>query len=160
MVPCHPVLIIGSLSLQGQRMAMDRLFLLMKEKAASDLFIAVNSPIHVKIDGKLIAVNQQKLDQTAIMNLLREVISPEKIAELERENELNIGIPVAGVGSFRLSAFRQRGSISVVLRYIPGEISALDTLGPPEILTKRGLETRGTLLGVDLTGHGKRTQKP
>lgn len=138
-------------------MAMDRLFLLMKEKAASDLFIAVNSPIHIKIDGRLVAVNQQKLDQTAIMNLLREVISPEKIAELERENELNIGIPVAGVGSFRLSAFRQRGSISVVLRYIPGEIPPLNTLGLPEVLTKLVMEKRGLLLIVGSTGSGKST---
>src|SRR3546814_12022980 len=101
MVPCHPVLIIGSLSLQGQRMAMDRLFLLMKEKAASDLFIAVNSPIHVKIDGKLIAVNQQKLDQTAIINFLREVISPEKLDKQDRENTPNIGIPFTGAGRSR-----------------------------------------------------------
>ncbi len=138
-------------------MAMDRLFLLMKEKAASDLFIAVNSPVHIKIDGKLIAVNQQKLDQTAIMNLLREVIPSEKIAELERENELNIGIPVAGVGSFRLSAFRQRGSISVVLRYIPGDIPALNTLKLPEILSKLVMEKRGLLLVVGSTGSGKST---
>lgn len=153
----HPALSIESLSLQGQRMAMDRLFLLMKEKAASDLFIAVNSPIHIKIDGKLIPVNQQKLDQTAIMNLLREVISPEKIAELERENELNVGLPVAGVGSFRLSAFRQRGSISVVLRYIPGDIPALNTLGLPDVLSKLVMEKRGLLLVVGSTGSGKST---
>jgi twitching motility protein PilU len=51
-------------------MAMDRLFLLMKEKAASDLFMAVNSPIHIKIDGKPVPINQQKMDQPYIMTLL------------------------------------------------------------------------------------------
>ncbi len=138
-------------------MAMDRLFLLMKEKAASDLFIAVNSPIHIKINGSLMPINQQKLDQKAIMSLLAEVVPAAKMEELERENELNIGIPVAGVGSFRLSAFRQRGSISAVLRYIPGEIPALDTLNLPFALATLIMEKRGLLLVVGSTGSGKST---
>lgn len=138
-------------------MAMDRLFLLMKEKAASDLFIAVNSPIHIKIDGQLVPINQQKLDQNAIMSLLGEMVSAAKLEELERENELNIGIPVAGIGSFRLSAFRQRGSISAVLRYIPGEIPALDSLQLPPVLADLVMEKRGLLLVVGSTGSGKST---
>ncbi|RBA24173.1 PilT/PilU family type 4a pilus ATPase [Herminiimonas fonticola] len=138
-------------------MAMDRLFLLMKEKAASDLFIAVNSPIHIKINGSLMPINQQKLDQKAIMSLLAEVVPAAKLEELERESELNIGIPVAGVGSFRLSAFRQRGSISAVLRYIPGEIPALDTLNLPFALANLIMEKRGLLLVVGSTGSGKST---
>ena len=138
-------------------MAMDRLFLLMKEKAASDLFIAVNSPIHIKIDGQLVPINQQKLDQNAIMSLLGEMVSAAKLEELERENELNIGIPVAGIGSFRLSAFRQRGSISAVLRYIPGDIPVLDTLQLPPVLADLVMEKRGLLLVVGSTGSGKST---
>jgi twitching motility protein PilU len=138
-------------------MAMDRLFLLMKEKAASDLFIAVNSPIHIKIDGHLVPINQQKLDQNAIMSLLGEMVSAAKLEELDRENELNIGIPVAGIGSFRLSAFRQRGSISAVLRYIPGDIPALDSLQLPPVLADLVMEKRGLLLVVGSTGSGKST---
>lgn len=138
-------------------MAMDRLFLLMKEKAASDLFIAVNSPIHIKINGSLMPINQQKLDQKAIMSLLAEVVPAAQMEELERENELNIGVPVTGVGSFRLSAFRQRGSISAVLRYIPGEIPALDTLNLPFALATMIMEKRGLLLVVGSTGSGKST---
>lgn len=138
-------------------MAMDRLFLLMKEKAASDLFIAVNSPIHIKINGNLMPINQQKLDQKAIMSLLAEIVPAAKLEELERENELNIGIPVAGVGSFRLSAFRQRGSISAVLRYIPGEIPALNSLALPPVLADLVMEKRGLLLVVGSTGSGKST---
>ncbi|MDO8306029.1 PilT/PilU family type 4a pilus ATPase [Herminiimonas sp.] len=138
-------------------MAMDRLFLLMKEKAASDLFIAVNSPIHIKINGNLMPINQQKLDQKAIMSLLSEVVSKEKLEELEQSNELNIGIPVAGIGSFRLSAFRQRGSISAVLRYIPGEIPALGSLSLPTVLADLIMEKRGLLLVVGATGSGKST---
>jgi twitching motility protein PilU len=138
-------------------MVMDRLFLLMKEKKASDMFMAVNSPIHLKVNGHLLPINQQKMDNPTIMALLAEVVNSARLQELERDNELNIGIPVTGVGSFRLSAFRQRGSISAVLRYIPGEIPALDSLHVPSILADLIMEKRGLLLVVGATGSGKST---
>ncbi|MFI4940951.1 MAG: PilT/PilU family type 4a pilus ATPase [Burkholderiales bacterium] len=138
-------------------MAMDRLFLLMKEKEASDMFLAINSPIHIKVSGQLLPINQQKMDSASIMALLNEVLSAERMAELEREDELNMGIPVPGVGSFRLSAFRQRGSFSAVFRYIPYQIPALNTLHLPPILSELILEKRGLLLVVGSTGSGKST---
>jgi twitching motility protein PilU len=138
-------------------MVMDRLFGLMKEKEASDMFMAVNSPIQIKVSGQMVAINQQKMDNTTILGLLAEVVSAEHLTKLERENELNMGIPVAGIGSFRLSAFRQRGSISAVLRYIPYQIPALASLYVPMILGDLILEKRGLLLIVGATGSGKST---
>jgi twitching motility protein PilU len=138
-------------------MAMDRLFQLMRDKSASDLFLSVNAPVQVKINGKLIPVNQQKMDQAAIRTLLAEVVPEEKLKELDRNNELNFGIPVQGVGNFRLSAFTQRGCTSAVLRYIPTEIPPLDDLGLPAILSDLVLEKRGLLLVVGATGSGKST---
>jgi twitching motility protein PilU len=138
-------------------MVMDRLFLLMKEKKASDMFLAVNSPIHIKVNGNLIPINQQKMDNTSIRSLLSEVISTERFQELEHDNELNVGIPVVGVGSFRLSAFRQRGTISAVIRYIPTDIPHLNSLYVPPILSELIMEKRGLLLVAGATGAGKST---
>ena len=138
-------------------MAMDRLFVLMKEKQASDMFLAVNSPIQLKINGMLVPINQQKMDQAYILALLNEVVPAARMHEFERDNELNIGIPVTGVGSFRLSAFRQRGSVSAVLRYIPSHIPELATLRVPSILSELILAKRGLLLVVGSTGSGKST---
>jgi twitching motility protein PilU len=138
-------------------MAMDRLFQLMKDKGASDLFLAVNSPIQVKLNGNLIPINQQKMDNAAVLALLGEVVSAEKMKELERNNELNMGIPVAGIGSFRLSAFTQRGSTSAVIRYIPANIPPIEDLHIPAILSELILEKRGLILVVGATGSGKST---
>ncbi|MGZ3240601.1 MAG: PilT/PilU family type 4a pilus ATPase [Burkholderiaceae bacterium] len=138
-------------------MAMDRLFALMKEKEASDMFLAINSPIQLKINGNLVPINQQKMDQATIMALLGEVVSLEKIKELEKTNELNMGIPVAGIGSFRLSAFRQRGSVSAVLRYIPVIIPKFEDLHLPPILMEIIKQKRGLILVVGATGSGKST---
>lgn len=138
-------------------MVMDRLFVLMRDKNASDLFMAVNSPIHLKINGQLVPINQQKMDNASIMNLLTEVVASNRLEELERENELNIGIPVKGVGSFRLSAFRQRGSTSAVFRYIPSGVPELHTLFVPPVLADIIMDKRGLVLVVGATGSGKST---
>ena len=138
-------------------MAMDRLFHLMKEKNASDMFFAVNSPVQIKINGNLIPINQQKLDPENIDALLGEIASKEQMAELMRENELNMGISVPNLGRFRLSAFRQRGTISAVFRFVPAVIPQLDDLGFPPILAELIMEKRGLLLLVGATGSGKST---
>ncbi|MBC3884996.1 PilT/PilU family type 4a pilus ATPase [Undibacterium sp. FT31W] len=136
---------------------MERLFQLMKEKHASDMFFAMNSPVHLKINGNLLPINQQKMDQGNILSLLSEVVSPEHLEVLERENELNIGIGAPGIGRFRLSAFRQRGSISAVFRYVPGDIPRIDTLNLPPVLSDLIMEKRGLILVVGSTGSGKST---
>ena len=138
-------------------MAMDRLFHLMKEKNASDMFFAVNSPVQIKINGNLIPINQQKLDPDNIEALLSEVASPAQMAELKRENDLNMGISVPNLGRFRLSAFRQRGTISAVFRFVPAMIPQLDDLGLPPVLCELIMEKRGLLLLVGATGSGKST---
>jgi twitching motility protein PilU len=138
-------------------MAMDRLFQLMKEKNASDMFFAVNSPVQIKINGNLIPINQQKLDPENIDALLGEVATKEQMAELRRENELNMGISVPNLGRFRLSAFRQRGTISAVFRFVPAVIPALGDLGLPPVLADLIMEKRGLLLLVGATGSGKST---
>lgn len=138
-------------------MAMDRLFQLMKEKNASDLFLAAGSPIHIKINGHLLPINQQKMDNAMIKSLLGEVVTTPQMQELETRNELNLGVPVPGLGSFRLSAFRQRGSLSAVFRYIPGNIPRLADLNLPPVLADIIMEKRGLILVVGATGSGKST---
>jgi twitching motility protein PilU len=138
-------------------MAMDRLFQLMKEKNASDMFFAVNSPVHIKINGNLIPINQHKLEPENIISLLSEIATPGQMDELERENELNMGVSVPNLGRFRLSAFRQRGSISAVFRFVPANIPPLGELSLPPVLSELIMEKRGLLLVVGATGSGKST---
>jgi len=138
-------------------MAMDRLFQLMKEKNASDMFFAVGSPVHLKINGLLIPINQQKLEPDNLRALLAEICSPEQLAELDETNELNMGIGVQNLGRFRLSAFRQRGTISAVFRFVPANIPPLNELQLPPVLADLIMEKRGLVLLVGATGSGKST---
>ena len=92
-----------------------------------------------------------------MQQLLYEVLNERQIKEFEEEMELNTAYSLEGVGTFRISAFRQKGSPAVVVRYIPGSIPQLDTLGLPEVLKEVIMQKRGLILMVGATGSGKST---
>ena len=136
---------------------MERVLRLMSEKGASDVYLSASSPILIKINGALLQLSDQPLTHLQPRQLLAEVLTPVQLEELDETGELNVGIGVAEVGSFRLSAFRQRGSIAAVLRCIPFAIPAIDSLKVPPILSTMVLEKRGLILMVGATGAGKTT---
>jgi twitching motility protein PilU len=138
-------------------MAMERLLALMAEKKASDLFITAGAPVQIKINGTTIPVSQQRLEPTAVVALLREVLTDRQWAQFEHESELNLGFGLRNVGSFRFSVFQQRGTVAAVIRYIPGDIPPLGTLNLPPILGEMIMEKRGLVLVVGSTGSGKTT---
>jgi twitching motility protein PilU len=136
---------------------MDKILELMADKRASDLFVTVGSPIQLKLNGVTVPINQNRLEQTQVEALLREVVNDRQWTQFQEEQELNLGYGIKGVGSFRFSIFRQRGSTAAVVRYIPGDIPAFDSLGLPPVLTELILQKRGLLLVVGATGSGKTT---
>jgi twitching motility protein PilU len=137
--------------------AMKRLFQIMADKKASDIFLSVGAPINIKINGVAMPVNQTVMTADTVRQLLHEVLNERQIKEYDEEMELNTAYTLPGVGTFRISAFRQKGSPSVVVRYIPASIPALDTLGLPEVLKEVIMQKRGLLLMVGATGSGKST---
>jgi twitching motility protein PilU len=137
--------------------AMKRLFQLMSEKNASDIFLSVGAPINIKINGVAMPVNQTVLNADAVRQLLHEVLTERQIREFEEEMELNTAYTLEGVGTFRISAFRQKGTPAVVVRYIPGAVPPIDTLGLPDALKDIIMQKRGLMLMVGATGSGKST---
>jgi twitching motility protein PilU len=136
---------------------MQRLFQLMAEKKASDLFISVGSPINIKINGNAMPVNQTIMDSATIMNLFAEVLTEKQMKEFLDELEFNGAYNMPGTGNFRLSCFRQKGSPAIVVRYIPSDIPDFETLSLPSVLTEVIMEKRGLILMVGATGSGKST---
>ncbi|CAN5730577.1 PilT/PilU family type 4a pilus ATPase [soil metagenome] len=136
---------------------MERILRLMGEKKASDVYLSAHSPAMIKINGQCIPINSQVLPPDATRNLLAEVLPPTRIEELEESGELNMALPISGVGNFRISAMRQRGTYAAVIRYITSDIPVLASLNVPEILGDLIMEKRGLLLMVGSTGAGKST---
>lgn len=136
---------------------MERILRLMSEKKASDVYLSAHSPALIRINGLCVPINSQVLPPDAPLNLLAEILPPARIEELEEMNELNMGWGLSGVGRFRISAMRQRGSIAVVIRFILMDIPALATLSVPMNLADLVMEKRGLILMVGATGAGKST---
>ncbi|MES2089962.1 MAG: PilT/PilU family type 4a pilus ATPase [Pseudomonadota bacterium] len=136
---------------------LERVLRLMAEKKASDIFLSANTPILIKLQGQLLQLTDQPLKPSQPRQLLAEMLSPTQMEELEETGELNVGLTIPGVAIFRLSAFKQRGSIAAVFRYIPSDIPALDTLGVPAVLSSMVMEKRGLIILAGATGTGKST---
>ena len=136
---------------------MERVLRLMAEKSASDVYLSANTPILIKIHGQIMQLSDENLTPAHVRQLLGEVLTPQQLEELDEACELNIGIGLQRIGSFRLSAFKQRGSVAAVVRCIPHVIPALDSLGVPSMLSTLVLEKRGLILMVGATGTGKST---
>ena len=138
-------------------MIFDSLFQLMAEKKASDLFITAGAPIHVKIQGHTMPINQQMMDPLMIQRMLTEAITPAQMTTLEKDRELNLSFGRRDLGNFRVNVFWQRNSMAVVVRYIQSDIPTIESLGMPPVLNEVVMEKRGLVLVVGATGSGKST---
>ncbi|MBK6630303.1 MAG: PilT/PilU family type 4a pilus ATPase [Betaproteobacteria bacterium] len=138
-------------------MIFEKLFHLMADKKASDIFVSAGAPIHIKIQGSTIPINQQIMDPATIQKMAYEMLKPEQILSFEEEKEINLSFGIRDVGNFRVNMFWQRGTIAIVVRFIQGEIPKLDELGLPEVLSEIIMEKRGLVLVVGSTGSGKST---
>ena len=136
---------------------MEKVFKLMAERQASDVYLSAATPIQIKISGQMLQLSDQPLTPDQPRQLLAEVLTPAQLEELDRTGELNVAVGVSGVGRFRLSAFRQRGSIAGVFRFIPFNIPTLESLHLPPLLNTLALAKRGLILMVGSTGAGKTT---
>lgn len=138
-------------------MIFDKLFQLMAEKQASDIFITAGAPIHIKIQGHTMPINQQIMEPAMIQKMIYEMMAPEQIEHFERDKELNLSFGRRDLGNFRVNVFWQRNSVAVVVRYIQGDIPTVESLGLPSSLADIVMEKRGLVLVVGATGSGKST---
>jgi twitching motility protein PilU len=136
---------------------MEKVLRLMVQRQASDVYLSSGAPVQFKIHGTTVPMSEQLLSAAQVRSLLSEVVSAPQMGELDASGELNVGVQVAGVGLFRLSAFRQSGTMAAVLRCIPADIPTLSSLGLPTTLESLVLERRGLVLMVGATGTGKST---
>jgi twitching motility protein PilU len=129
----------------------------MVEKDASDLYLSSGAPASAKIDGTLQPLEDTELRTEQIRNIAYAIMDSEQIAAFEKKPEMNLAISEDGIGRFRVNIFRQRNSISLVIRNIKTDIPDWKLLGLPEILTYVIMEKRGLVLFVGATGSGKST---
>ncbi len=136
---------------------MERILRLMAEKGASDCYLSAHMPVLIKLNGQVVQLSDQSLTPQQPLQLISELLQQKDIDELNAAGELNMAVSIPRVGSFRLSGFRQRGSIAAVFRHISHTIPAMETLKLPAVLGDLVMEKRGLVLMVGATGTGKST---
>jgi len=129
----------------------------MVDKRASDLYLSANSPPLIRMNGLCVPITSQPLGINAPRELLEGMAPPERMEELRRTNELSMVVGLEGLGRFRISAFFQRGTVAVVIRYVPISIPALQDSPLPKVLRQLVMERRGLVLMVGASGAGKST---
>jgi twitching motility protein PilT len=129
------------------------------DQEGSDLHIKAGSPPMVRISGELTplpAADRLTPEDTA--HAMREMLhDPTRLQEMESEGEADFAYAVPGLARFRVNAFRQRGSISIVCRRIPYGVTTITELGLPDAVREMAEEPRGLVLVTGTTGSGKST---
>jgi twitching motility protein PilT len=125
----------------------------------SDLHLKVPLAPMVRVHGHLTAIEgQEPLSPDATSEALRNMLQePEKLDEFDREGEVDFAYAISGLARFRVNAFRQRGSTSLVCRAIPFTIRSVADLNLPSVITELAEEERGIVLLTGTTGSGKST---
>jgi twitching motility protein PilT len=98
-----------------------------------------------------------KLTAADTEKMLHSVADERHLTEFEEEGEVDLSYEVPGLARFRVSAFRQRGAVSIAFRTIPYQIRTVDDLGLPDVVRRLAEQPRGIILLTGTTGSGKST---
>ncbi len=130
----------------------------LNDLGGSDLHLKVGSPPRVRVNGILRSLpGQPIIDPSLVQEIAVSILSPAMYEDFQKKFELDFAYSVNGLGRFRVNIFRQRGSISFVMRMVLTEVPTCEELGLPEVVTRLANESRGLVLVTGPTGSGKTT---
>ena len=130
----------------------------MVEWKASDLHLTTGEPPHLRIDDRLVPLEQPPLSSQDIFAMIATVAGQERMAKFERDWELDFSFGVNGLARFRVNVFYQRGQVGAAIRALPDRIRTFDDCGlPSRIMMELCRKPRGLVLVTGATGSGKST---
>jgi twitching motility protein PilT len=127
------------------------------ENAGSDLHLIVGQPPVIRVDGQLRRIAGKPLTPDDTTLIAQAIIPPERRNLLMTQKEVDFAHSIAGIGRFRVNVFRQRGSMSIVLRRVRVGSATFEELGLPSVVTELAAAPRGLVLVTGPTGTGKTT---
>ena len=135
----------------------DKLLQACVKQGASDIHIVVGQPPVFRLHGRMRRLETKVLEADDTVQLMKS-IAPERCQrELQESGSSDFGFAFGTQARFRVSIFKQRGFISMVLRQIPTDKLTPEQLGVPEAVVKLCLRPRGLILVTGPTGSGKTT---
>ncbi|MGH9017248.1 MAG: PilT/PilU family type 4a pilus ATPase [Acidimicrobiales bacterium] len=139
-------------------MHLDDLLRYANNVGASDLHLTAGMPGCIRLHGAIRPIEGcPQLDNETIRSMIFGVLTQSLRERFEAEKELDTSHSIPGVGRFRLNVFQQRNTVAGVLRAIPHEIPAFETLGIPDSVRMFTELRQGMVLVTGPTGSGKST---
>jgi len=124
---------------------------------ASDIHLHVGRPPVLRVSGRLRTLDTKSLEPDDTQALMKSVTPERNQQELQEEGGTDFGFAFGDKGRFRVSVFRAKGSISMVLRLIPSRILTFEQIGLPAMVRSLCRRPRGLFLVTGPTGSGKTT---
>ena len=134
---------------------MDRLLQACISQGASDIHLVTGRPPVLRIDGRLRSLETKVLEPDDTVALMKSITPERNQQELQEEGGTDFGFGFGDIGRFRVSVFKQRGHITLVLRLIPSKVLTFEEIGLPKICTALCRRPRGLFLVTGPTGCGK-----
>ncbi|MCR5670130.1 MAG: type IV pilus twitching motility protein PilT [Butyrivibrio sp.] len=129
-----------------------------KEIGASDVHITVGLPPKMRLNGKLIAMEEYgKMMPDDTRAIADEVMNDLQKEKLEANGQHDMSFSIKGLGRYRLNVFKQRGSIAMAFRVVATQIPSAESLGIPDTVIDLYNRKRGLVLVTGPTGSGKST---
>ncbi len=128
------------------------------KSGASDVHLHSGAPLMMRKDGALQPLKgEQPVAPETAKRLLQQILDEGQCQQLERQGQVDFAYSVAGLGRFRVNAYRQFRGTDAAFRIIPDEIPDLTQLGLPEVLTRLTDFRTGIVLCTGPSGCGKST---
>lgn len=130
------------------------------QKKASDAFLIAGLPVSFRINGAICHEEENKLlppDTELLISQLYALADDRSMDTLLKTGDDDFSFSIKGLSRFRVSAFKQRGSLSVVIRIIRFELPDYRELHIPEVVMKLADERKGMVLVTGSAGSGKST---
>lgn len=141
----------------GRSFQIDKLLETVVSERASDLHISVGQPPVLRSSGRLVRLETRTLTADDTTNLMKSITPERNQQELQERGGTDFGFAFGTKARFRVSVFKQRGMISMVLRRIPNEFLSFEQLGLPPVVKDLIQRPRGLFLVTGPTGSGKTT---
>ncbi len=135
----------------------DRLLETCIRTGGSDIHISVGRPPVIRIHGRLRSLETKTLEPDDAVALMKSITPERNQQELQEEGGTDFGFAFGDKARFRVSVFRQKGNISIVLRQIPNKILSFNEIGLPKVIASLCRRPRGLFLVTGPTGSGKTT---
>lgn len=135
----------------------DRLLQACITQGASDIHLTCERPPVFRIDGRLRSLETKVLDADDTVALMKSITPERNQQELQEEGGTDFGFAYGDQGRFRVSVFKQKGNVTIVLRLIPSKIMTFEEIGLPKICAALCRRPRGMFLVTGPTGCGKTT---